>query len=117
MTYVLLQQHCSIVVSVLLQTQALVSHESLTSQEMCKRLSGTALHLACLINQAGFPKHSYKLLNAIVQVTAEDVYVVLNAGCRDKDIEHIQQQLKKFQVSHQHLDTWSVTLHVKCLFA
>ena len=33
-----------------------------------------------------------------LQVNAEDAYVVLNAGCRDKDIEHIQAQLKKFQV-------------------
>ena len=33
------------------------------------------------------------------QVNGEDAYVVLNAGCRDKDIEHIQGQLKKFQVS------------------
>lgn len=33
-----------------------------------------------------------------LQVNSEDAYVVLNAGCRDKDIEHIQGQLKKFQV-------------------
>lgn len=32
------------------------------------------------------------------QVTGEDVYVVLNAGCRDKDIEHINSHVKKLQV-------------------
>ena len=39
--------------------------------------------------------------NTALQVSGEDVYVVLNAGCRDKDIEHIRGQLKKFQVGHQ----------------
>lgn len=33
-----------------------------------------------------------------LQVNSEDAYVVLNAGCRDKDIDHIQGQLKKFRV-------------------
>ena len=41
----------------------------------------------------------------VLQVTGEDVYVVLNAGCRDKDIEHIQSHTKKFQVSPRCL--WS----------
>ena len=47
------------------------------------------------------------------QVDGEDLYVVLNAGCRDKDIEHIQSHIKKFQVGdfamrhlHAHLPGW-----------
>lgn len=38
------------------------------------------------------------MLLQICQVDGEDIYVVLNAGCRDKDIEHIQSHVKKFQV-------------------
>lgn len=45
-----------------------------------------------------------------LQVNGEDAYVVLNAGCRDKDIEHIQGQLKKFQVSISVMP--GVTLHI-----
>lgn len=45
-----------------------------------------------------------------LQVNGEDAYVVLNAGCRDKDIEHIQNQLKKFQVSS--LISSRATLHI-----
>lgn len=36
----------------------------------------------------------------ILQVSGDDVYVVLNAGCRDKDIEHINNHVKKLQVNH-----------------
>ena len=43
-------------------------------------------------------------------MSGEDAYVVLNAGCRDKDIEHIRGQLKKFQVSISVLP--GATLHV-----
>ncbi|DBA76327.1 TPA: hypothetical protein ACH3X1_010039 [Trebouxia sp. C0004] len=35
--------------------------------------------------------------SVITKVDGEDIYVVLNAGCRDKDIEHIQSHVKKFQ--------------------
>ncbi|DBB11168.1 TPA: hypothetical protein ACH3X3_006622 [Trebouxia sp. C0006] len=35
--------------------------------------------------------------SVITKVDGEDLYVVLNAGCRDKDIEHIQSHIKKFQ--------------------
>ena len=58
------------------------------------------------------------------QVTGEDVYVVLNAGCRDKDIEHIQSYVKKFQVRpYIHIISmqaavcmWPCTLHTICIF-
>ncbi len=44
----------------------------------------------------GTPVHH--LFLQLCQVDGEDIYVVLNAGCRDKDIEHIQSHVKKFQV-------------------
>lgn len=55
-----------------------------------------------------------QMLNDL-QVTDEDAYVVLNAGCRDKDIEHIRGQLKKFQVrkSLQSLTKTKATVHTQ----
>ncbi len=47
----------------------------------------------------GAPPNHLMLLQ-MCQVDGEDIYVVLNAGCRDKDIEHIQSHVKKFQVGH-----------------
>ena len=32
------------------------------------------------------------------QVTGEELYIVVNAGCREKDLEHIGKHLKAFQV-------------------
>ena len=32
------------------------------------------------------------------QVNGEELYIVVNAGCRDKDLEHIGKHLKAFQV-------------------
>ena len=52
-----------------------------------------------------------------LQVNSEDAYVVLNAGCRDKDIEHIQGQLKKFQVSNLSVSKSNIicTLKSQCI--
>jgi hypothetical protein len=37
-------------------------------------------------------------LPAFPQVNGEHLYVVVNAGCREKDLEHIGKHLKKAQV-------------------
>jgi aminomethyltransferase len=32
------------------------------------------------------------------QVNGEELYIVVNAGCREKDLDHIGKHLKAFQV-------------------
>ena len=49
------------------------------------------LHL-CLLNMAG----------NCVQVADDEIYLVVNAGCREKDLTHISK----------HLDSYKVTLQV-----
>lgn len=41
-----------------------------------------------------FPKPSA----VVTKVTPEELYIVVNAGCRDKDLAHIGQQLEAFKV-------------------
>ena len=33
-----------------------------------------------------------------MQVNGEELYIVVNAGCREKDLDHIGKHLKAFQV-------------------
>ena len=37
-----------------------------------------------------------------VQVQDDDVYMVLNAGCAEKDLEHMERQDEVFKVSITH---------------
>ncbi len=34
----------------------------------------------------------------MLQVADDEVYLVVNAGCREKDLAHINKHLEKFQV-------------------
>ena len=43
------------------------------------------------------------------QVHDDELYVVINAGCRDKDLAHIGKHLKNWQVHHQ--ARFSLSLH------
>ena len=38
-------------------------------------------------------------------MTGEELYIVVNAGCREKDLEHIGKHLKAFQVRCPQSDT------------
>ena len=33
-----------------------------------------------------------------MQVSGTEVYLVVNAGCREKDLKHINEQLEKYNV-------------------
>ena len=35
---------------------------------------------------------------AAVQVSDDEVYLVVNAGCREKDLAHLNEQLSKYKV-------------------
>ncbi len=37
-------------------------------------------------------------MKCAVQVTDDEVYLVVNAGCREKDISHMQKHLDSFSV-------------------
>ena len=34
------------------------------------------------------------------QVADDEIYLVVNAGCREKDLAHLNKHLEKFQVRH-----------------
>jgi len=36
---------------------------------------------------------------AVMQVSPSEVYLVVNAGCREKDLAHIGKHLDKFEVA------------------
>ena len=41
----------------------------------------------------------YSILTSAAQVSPTEVYLVVNAGCREKDLAHIGKHLEKFTVS------------------
>jgi glycine cleavage system aminomethyltransferase T len=46
-----------------------------------------------------------------VQVTDDEVYLVVNAGCREKDISHMQKHLDSFSVRTMLVECAAVTWH------
>ena len=42
--------------------------------------------------------HGISVTMGSVQVADDEVYLVMNAGCKDKDVEHISKHLKSFTV-------------------
>ena len=63
-----------------------------------------------------------------MQVADDEIYLVVNAGCREKDLNHIGKYLEKFQVSlpssnrkfalkclkHERLPIWSLCSSQAC---
>lgn len=47
-----------------------------------------------------------------MQVTDDEVYLVVNAGCREKDISHMQKHLDSFSVRIMLGECTSITWHL-----
>ena len=78
----------------LIQVCTLVSVTSDSAYVTC----GLGVHRSCQRVVMPLQLHVDVCSGCCAQVSATEVYLVVNAGCREKDLKHINEQLEKYNV-------------------